>query len=214
MIKIQTLDSYTPINERPIEIVERKGIGHPDTLIDGIMEEISRDLSKEYIKETGMILHHNVDKGQICGGATNVKFGGGDFEKPVFVLLGGRASSTERIDPSEIAYASAIKYIKKTTRFLRQPNFQLLSKISHGAPELISLIERKVPKANDTSICVGFAPQSKLERIVLETERKINSKSFKAKYPEVGEDVKILGVRCDKKIYLTVAAAFVSRFVL
>ena len=62
---------YVPVAERKVEVVERKGIGHPDSLIDGIMEEISRELSKTYIEEFGKILHHNVDKGQICGGGTN-----------------------------------------------------------------------------------------------------------------------------------------------
>ena len=37
------------------EVVERKGLGHPDTLCDGIAEAVSRALSKEYIKETGNI---------------------------------------------------------------------------------------------------------------------------------------------------------------
>ena len=31
------------IEDFPVEIVERKGIGHPDSLCDGIAERISRD---------------------------------------------------------------------------------------------------------------------------------------------------------------------------
>ena len=31
-----------PIEEQEIEIVERKGIGHPDSISDGIAESVSR----------------------------------------------------------------------------------------------------------------------------------------------------------------------------
>ncbi|OYV08070.1 MAG: S-adenosylmethionine synthetase, partial [Methanosaeta sp. ASP1-1] len=49
---------FTP----PYEVVERKGLGHPDTLADGISEAISRSLCRHYLEESGQILHHNVDK--------------------------------------------------------------------------------------------------------------------------------------------------------
>ena len=45
-----------PIEEEEIEIVERKGLGHPDSLCDGIAEEISRRLCKEYEKRYNNIL--------------------------------------------------------------------------------------------------------------------------------------------------------------
>ena len=52
----------------PFEVVERKGIGHPDTLADGISESISRELCNQYLEEFGQILHHNVDKVLIIAG--------------------------------------------------------------------------------------------------------------------------------------------------
>ena len=39
----------TVVAEQPVEYVERKGIGHPDSLIDGIMESVSTGLSNAYI---------------------------------------------------------------------------------------------------------------------------------------------------------------------
>jgi S-adenosylmethionine synthetase len=51
------------------------------------------------------------------------------------------------------------------------------------------------------------------ERIVLETERYINSDDFKKRYPETGEDVKIMGMRKNRHLDLTVAIAFVDRYV-
>ena len=50
------------------EIVERKGIGHPDTLSDALAEELSRVYSNYTLSKFGVILHHNFDKVGLCGG--------------------------------------------------------------------------------------------------------------------------------------------------
>ena len=205
-----------PIDERPFEFVERKGGGHPDTLIDGIVEEVSRSLCVAYLEEFGEIQHHNVDKALITGGATVVEFGGGRFEKPISVTLSGRATArigNKGVQVTHIAADAAHRYIKKSTRFLRPKDYSVESKISPGSIPLTSLLGPKTSKANDTSISVGFAPLSILERTVLETEKALNSDGFKKRYPEVGEDIKIMGSRVDDRIELTVAAAFVSRHV-
>jgi len=52
----------TPLENQRLEIVERKGLGHPDYICDAVMDHISIRLSKEYLEKTGSILHHNVDK--------------------------------------------------------------------------------------------------------------------------------------------------------
>ena len=57
------------VEDQALEIVERKGLGHPDTICDSVMNRISIELSKEYIKRFGVVLHHNVDKALLCGGA-------------------------------------------------------------------------------------------------------------------------------------------------
>ncbi|MCX7841342.1 MAG: methionine adenosyltransferase, partial [Anaerolineae bacterium] len=45
------------IDSLPVEIVERKGIGHPDSLCDGMAERISVEYSKWCLEHFGMILH-------------------------------------------------------------------------------------------------------------------------------------------------------------
>ncbi|HXQ67877.1 MAG TPA: methionine adenosyltransferase, partial [Alphaproteobacteria bacterium] len=45
-----------------VEVVERKGLGHPDTLCDMLAEALSLSLSRFYRERFGLILHHNVDK--------------------------------------------------------------------------------------------------------------------------------------------------------
>jgi len=213
------MEKCLPPFKRNVELVERKGLGHPDTLIDGIMEEVSKSLSKEYIKEFGRILHHNVDKGQICGGATQVNFGGGAFIKPIYVLLSGRAAGElegRKIPVSDIAIEAAKRYLKNTVRHLDvESDIEIESRISAGSAELASLISRreKVPLANDTSIGTGFAPLDGLERLVLNIESYLNSDEYKTARPFVGEDIKVMGMRQDDDIKLTVAVAFVSRYI-
>ncbi|MEM4589844.1 MAG: methionine adenosyltransferase [Candidatus Micrarchaeia archaeon] len=219
MIHINYSNSI-PIDLKNYEIVERKGLGHPDTLTDGIIEEISRQLSIEYLNNFGKIIHHNVDKAMITGGATHVEFGGGHFLKPIDITLSGRATSqigNTIIPVTQIAIKATHQYLKKVARNLGEYDFTIESKISQGSRSLTSLVEPKMPRCNDTSICVGYAPLSVLERTVLQTEKELNSKSFKSKYPEVGEDIKIMGCRIKSKkeniIELTIAAAFVSKYV-
>ncbi|MBI5775778.1 MAG: S-adenosylmethionine synthetase, partial [Nitrospirae bacterium] len=52
-----------PVCEQGIEIVERKGKGHPDTICDAVVERISVELASAYTKAFGRILHYNIDKG-------------------------------------------------------------------------------------------------------------------------------------------------------
>ncbi len=209
--------NYTPVEELEVEIVERKGLGHPDTLIDGIMESISIELSKLYLNEFGRILHHNVDKGQIVGGRANPRFGGGEILDPIYILLSGRATyEVEGIEfpVQEIALKTARNYLKKAVRNLDVEGVVIESKIRPGSKDLVELFLRgKKPLANDTSFGVGYAPLSTLEKVVLEVEKFLNSSFYKQKNPFVGEDIKVMGLREGEKIKLTIAMAFVDKFV-
>ena len=206
----------TVVAEQPVEYVERKGIGHPDSLIDGIMESVSTGLSNAYIDSTGKILHHNVDKGLIIGGSSDVSFGNGSITKPIEVILAGRAARSYQdisIDVDGIAIKAAKDYLREHTRFLDVENEVLFqSKILKGSADLSEIFDRNtdVPLANDTSFGIGFAPFTKAEKLVLETERILNSPEYKKSHPEVGEDVKVMGIRDMDDISLTVAIAFVS----
>jgi len=59
-IHIQETVGPTP-DQNAIEIVERKGLGHPDTICDLVMERISVALSNAYLERFGRILQHNWD---------------------------------------------------------------------------------------------------------------------------------------------------------
>ena len=63
-IAVENLNSI-PVEKQKIEIVERKGVGHPDSIADGLAESVSRALCREYLQNFGYILHHNNDECQI-----------------------------------------------------------------------------------------------------------------------------------------------------
>jgi S-adenosylmethionine synthetase len=208
------------VQELEVEIVERKGKGHPDSLIDGASEAVSLGLCDYYMKHFGAILHHNVDKGILVGGRAEAKFGGGTIIAPIYLLVAGRATELVphggkeiEVPVGEIARHSIRAFINQTMRFLDPDEHVVIdTRIKQGSPDLVAVFMRKgaMPMANDTSIGVGYAPLTPTENLVLGTEKLLNSASFKKKYPEVGEDVKVMGLRKGKKLETTVAAAMVS----
>jgi S-adenosylmethionine synthetase len=61
---------HIPVGQQQMELVERKGLGHPDSICDAIMEAISVALCRTYLDATGRVLHHNIDKGLLVAGQT------------------------------------------------------------------------------------------------------------------------------------------------
>ncbi len=214
-IKI-TGDKSESIHRQEVEYVERKGIGHPDSLIDGIMERVSIELSNQYIDTAGLILHHNVDKGLIVGGSSETTFGSGRITHPIGVILAGRATTEYKgmeIPVRDIAIKAAKDYLLENTRFLDIENeVTFESKIITGSTDLKEVFGRQsdIPLSNDTSFGIGFAPFTETERLVLGVEKFLNSMAYKKKIPAVGEDIKVMGVRDGDNIMLTIAIAFVA----
>ena len=222
-IKIEKA-TQKPIEQNEIEIVERKGIGHPDSISDGIAEAVSRVLSQTYKEKAGHVLHHNTDEVQITAGESDPQFGGGQIIKPIEILLTGRAAKeftlpngeTHKVGVDTIAIEAAKDFLKDTIINLDVEYGTVVEcKIGQGSADLRDVFQRtdRIPSSNDTSFGVGFAPLSQTENLVLKTEELLNSKDFKKQYPHVGEDIKVMGLREKDNITLTIAAAFVSRYV-
>jgi len=209
--------SGKPVSEHEVEIVERKGKGHPDSICDAIMERVSIELSREYQRRFGLILHHNIDKGFLVAGNAEIKLGGGRVTDPIRLIFGDRATyemNGTRMPIEEIAIDTAKRWIRDNLRFVDPDEHVTYDvQIKPGSPELVDIFSREAPGANDTSGAVGYAPLTETERLVLLTERHMNSPAFKQQFPEAGEDIKVMGFRRGGELNLTTAVAFVDRFI-
>ena len=205
------------VEDQEVEIVERKGLGHPDSICDGVAEHVSRALAREYIDRVGTVLHYNTDETQLVAGSAVPAFGGGEVVEPVYLLITGRA--TKEYDGTEIptetiALRAAREYFAE--------NFPLVDfgtdvvvdvRLGEGSGDLQEVFgEDGVPTANDTSFGVGHAPLTETETIVLEAERQLNG-HYSDENPAVGQDIKVMGKREGDRIDVTIAAAMVDRHV-
>lgn len=216
-IEIEELGA-TPVTGRKVEVVERKGLGHPDYICDSIMNQVSVDLCREYLDRFGTVMHHNIDKGMLVAGEVKTKFQGGVILKPMRIIFGDRATfevGDEVIDVNNIAIDAAKEWIKNNLRFVNGDSIHYQVEIARGSSELTDIFKRKdsILGANDTSAAVGYAPMTPTEILVLETERYLNSKDFKKRFPESGEDIKVMGLREKDKLDLTIADPLIDMFI-
>lgn len=198
-----------PPDERPVEVVERKGRGHPDSVCDALAEALSLAYSRHCLARFGRIPHHNVDKVLLEAGRSAPRFGGGELLAPIQLTLAGRATAEvggERIPLEELARASTREWLAAHLPALASEGaLRLHCHVSPGALELVDLFERAeaVALANDTSCGCGHAPLSTLESIVYAVERELSGGLL----PGAGADVKVMGVRAGERIGLQVACA-------
>ncbi len=210
-----------PVEALEAEVVERKGRGHPDTICDALAERLSASLSRFYLDCFGEVLHHNVDKALLWAGAARPAFGGGEVLAPIEVYLAGRATPELEgitVPVAELAVEGSRAWLRQNLRALDPDrHVRIHCLVRAGSAELVASYRRggrvRVPLANDTSVGVGFAPLSRLERTVAAVEAHLNSAEVKAACPEIGEDVKVMGTRRGDRLHLTVACAFVGRHV-
>lgn len=207
----------TAVEEQQIELAERKGKGHPDSICDAIADRASLALCEAYRNIFGRILHHNLDKLMLVAGRSDPKPGGGSIREPMRIIFGDRCSAGvagKEIDVESIVFQAARDWIRENLRFV-DPRAHVIfqNEIKTASGQLISLFEKPYAGANDTSAAIGFAPFTPTELAVLSLEKYLNSAKFKKLFPETGEDIKVMGLRHNRKLHLTIAMAFVDRFV-
>jgi len=206
-----------PVARQRTEIVERKGVGHPDSICDAIHEQISIHLCRAYQERFGHILHHNIDKGMLVAGIAAPGIGGGRIVEPMRLVVGDRAATEfrgETIDVASIVEAAAAQWVGDHLRFVDPARHMIVqNELRPGSVQLEDIFQRAVITANDTSAAVGYAPLTETEQMVMAAETFLNAPDFKRRFPETGEDVKVMGCRQDRRLTLTVAVAFVDRHV-
>ena len=203
MLSLGRRSSYAP----SLEVVERKGMGHPDTLCDHLAESLARQLSSLMMKRTGGMGHFNVDKGLLVAGEADVRPGGGRIREPARVILAGRVDlEALGTGPTEL------------TGLLEEDLARSLPAAPLGAVKLELQVNRPAadladltiglhgaPLANDTSFAVVSLPRTPLEETVHRVTDHLNDATTLERLP-IGTDVKVMGHRENHRTGLIVAA--------
>ncbi|MDH4581593.1 methionine adenosyltransferase [Pseudomonas sp. BN415] len=208
------ITKHESFHTREFEMCEHKGIGHPDSLCDGVAEAVSLTLNGAYLQTFGRILHYNVDKALLIGGQSLPRFGGGQVLTPIRLIISGRASPLPDIELSELVRAAAYRYLSQAVR-CDTTLFEVECAVRSGSPNLQQVFVRGVSRAralaNDTSFGVGFAPYSPLEKQALQLGELLHSAAFQTRFPAAGDDYKVMAARIGEKLTFTVALALIDR---
>jgi S-adenosylmethionine synthetase len=232
------LDSRANIDRSATEVVERKGVGHPDTLADRIAEQVSQTYAAYCLDNFGIVLHHNADKTALLGGRSAVRFGGGELVEPVIALVNGRFSAQyegQSIPVEDIVHQAVRRVLDETlVHFDSQTDLRIMCRnntssspgfvrssggvVAEGGtrsrwfaprgPQDVTSADR--PHSNDTSCGVGYAPKSRLEQFVLSAERLARAAGDTVVPGSVGSDVKIMATRVGARLRLVAAVPVVD----
>lgn len=213
--------NYLDPEKSEIEVVERKGMGHPDTLADKLAEECSRVYAKYCYEKYGVILHYNFDKLYI--GAGLFKYENNKINKysNIIVNINGRVSNTmngEKIDVDEILKPVIKKYLKSVMPRLDVENdltininctqntkreYWYMPRNVDDIPDYTSIM------ANDTSLCVSNGGYTFCEKLALNIEQLFWNYTEDGyptpKYNDIGQDIKVMVTRIGKKINLSIS---------
>ncbi len=212
------------------EVVERKGLGHPDTLVDGIAELSEIEYAKHCRERFGVIPHHNLDKAALMGGLCVQSFGGGRFEAPLRMLFMGRASrsfGSEDIPLEEIQDRAARAYLSRVMPHLDTSDpevYQATTLTSAYSTRPHWFAPRSVedlpeygdggPKANDTATMISYWPLTGTERLALDLEGyfyKDNENGLpEPRFDFIGQDIKVMCVRHGEVITATLCVPQVT----
>jgi S-adenosylmethionine synthetase len=147
------------------------------------------------------------------------RFGGGRVVRPMELIIGDRATVSaggQDIPVGDIAVTAAKGWVRQNLRFVNpERHIRYRVALAPGSDELTDIFARPgaVRVANDTSAGVGYYPLSPTEKAVLGMDRYLNGREFKERFPQTGEDVKLMGARRGRDLDLTVAMPLLARFV-
>jgi S-adenosylmethionine synthetase len=208
-VSVTRREPYRPA----VEVVERKGSGHPDTLCDHLAERLALRLAAAHHEATGTLRHFNVDKGLLAAGAVDVNFGGGQILHPMQMIVAGRADLLDGALDLDDLLAGLRSDLAAALPDAAPDAFDIELRLQPPSPELAHLdaasADGHSPRANDTSVAVVSLPRSPLEEAVYRVERRLTSDTFGHTVP-VGPDVKVMGCRIGDGTELVVAAAVLA----
>jgi S-adenosylmethionine synthetase len=205
--------------DAPVEVVERKGLGHPDTLADALAERLSVAYSRYCLERFGAVLHHNLDKLYLRGGQCRIGLGDFEMTEPVTLIIGGRVSNSFAGTP--VRYRAMFEEAARDYLATVLPHFDhgRWLRVEHATTSrsrfptwfqpasLDDLPELVNPTANDTAVVTAWWPDTPAERVALALERHLNQDGLGPRYADLGQDIKVMVIRQGRQIDITVNVA-------
>ena len=202
-------------SDAPVEVVERKGLGHPDTLADALAERMSIAYSRFCLEKFGAVLHHNLDKLYLRGGHARTEPGLFEMTAPVTLTIGGRVSTTFSaipIDHRGLFEQVAHEYLPAVL-----PDFDARTwlRIEHATNDhsryptwfhprsLADLPELDHATASDTVAVTAWYPNTPTEDLVLALERHLNQQGGGPRHTHLGQDIKVMAARRNRLVDVT-----------
>ncbi|WP_130799965.1 methionine adenosyltransferase [Streptomyces otsuchiensis] len=225
MLSIQR--HHQSVEDLPYELVERKGVGHPDTMCDAIAERMSRYYSQHCLREFGGVAHHWFDKVTLYGGGADIDYGRGELTSPYRVKVFGKGAfrvGTTEIPVHDLMFRAAADVLTEVTtgfdpaRHLvvelgvvdHQGSGRGASRYQPASPADLVPLRSAGLVSNDTNLLHGYAPLSRLETAVQGLEHRVNGPDFKHRHPDTGWDVKVFGSRRGDAFSLVVNMPFLA----
>lgn len=229
-MNVKVDSAFIPPSRLPFEIVERKGLGHPDTLADGLAENAEIEYCNYCLREFGCVPHHNFDKLTLTGGMCKQVWGGGKFIEPVRLAFLGRGSKIfagKSIPLAEIQESSAREYLSRILPALNisDPQQFICESLTSSrstrhnwfTPESINDLpeySQGGPYSNDTAAMISWYPLTECESLALHIEGWFYTENDglpRPKFNEFGQDIKIMIARKDECISVTAAVPFMTQ---
>lgn len=193
--------------ESELEIVERKGIGHADSLADGISEYIELSIARE-ATSLANVPYHFSDKVLIIGGRSEPMFRGGKILKPVRIIP-ICVGDPKALDTNRIA-AYTRDYVERIIPRIPPEAVEVQPEVIPATRQAFGEYSIDQERCDDTSIAVAYGPLSPSEQLVLDIESHLNSDRVRSELPMIGPDIKVMLSRVRKSVEITIACAFIG----
>ena len=177
------------------EVIERKGIGHPDTIADNLGEKLGSLLKEAYKWEYGKVMHYNVDK--VLVGSGKINYEKGTMTKPVHIVFAGQYTVLNKTDIMDLMETAVEETIP--VEIANGLKYKIVNMLTDGSPDLADNFLHR--KCNDTSFGVGN-PYTPTEKLVLSMGKYIDNLNKTEHW--AGTDNKIMYIDGD----ITIAFAF------
>jgi S-adenosylmethionine synthetase len=221
-MKIVTEGGAASPDSLSYDVAERKGIGHPDSLADLVADVFSRRYALTCLERFGAVPNHWVDKVTLVGAASHVRYGGYTVHKPVDCYLFGKV--TARVGGEELALEGTFRqvvnqvlpaalgdaavldhartHVNNTSGTAADHDPEFYAPTSRDGLQRVLGRESVV---NDSVICTGSSSLGIAGRAAVWLETLINATDFRARFPMVGTDVKVMVVRLGHDLDVTAA---------